>query len=190
MFLDFAHFLPERGSAALVELAGCAAKKFLMPIDLTDRLGPSDILGILSRMHLGTPSLLTHLQDTSFPQYNWPQGWKPRHHEICEYQSTSKILAERMLKYRRISQCQAAKQVSAAFILRNISPKPTDESTFGRGTKPVLVAHLFCSFSLVGCQQRVHLLLQPFSSCLGQCRCLIRLLPDQLICTTPCTPPC
>ena len=30
------------------------------------------------------------------------------------------------------------------------------ESTFGRGTKPVLAAHLFRSFSLVGCQQRVH----------------------------------
>ncbi|KAK9840126.1 hypothetical protein WJX74_003876 [Apatococcus lobatus] len=52
MFLDFAHFLPERGSAAMVELAGAAAKKFLMPIDLTDRLGPNDILGILSRIHL------------------------------------------------------------------------------------------------------------------------------------------
>ena len=32
-------------------------------------------------------------------------------------------------------------------------PKPTDESTFGRGSKSVLVAS---SFSLVGCQQQVH----------------------------------
>ncbi|KAK9861702.1 hypothetical protein WJX84_011452 [Apatococcus fuscideae] len=51
MFLDYAHYLPERGSAAIVDIAAAAARKFLVPIDLTDRLGPSNTLGVLSRIH-------------------------------------------------------------------------------------------------------------------------------------------